>query len=49
MNGFLKLKQKWEKASPTVAIQSNLCGLMIISFNFTCRDFNAKFKLYAVI
>ena len=37
-----------ERSSPTVAIQSNLCGLMIISLNFTCRDFNAKLKQYAV-
>ena len=37
-----------ERSSPTVAIQSNLCGLMIISLNFTCRDFNAKLKQHAV-
>ena len=37
-----------ERGSPTVAIQSNLCGLMIISLNFTCRDFNAKLKQHAV-
>ena len=24
-------------------------GLFIISFNFSCRDFNASLKLYAVI
>ena len=36
------------ESSPTVAIQSNLCGLMIISSNFTCRDFNTKLKFYAV-
>ena len=49
MNGFWNLERKWENASPTVAIQSHLCGLMINSLNFTCRDFNAKLKLYAVI
>ena len=38
-----------ERSSLTVAIQSNLCGLMIISLNFTCRDFNAKLKQDAVI
>ena len=37
-----------ERSSPTVAIQSNLCGLMIISLNFTCRDLNAKLKQHAV-
>ena len=37
-----------ESSSPTVAIQSKLCGLMIISLDFTCRDFNAKLKQYAV-
>ena len=25
------------------------CGLFIISFNFSCRDFNVSLKLYAVI
>ena len=25
------------------------CGLFIISFNFTCRDFNVSLKLYAII
>ena len=35
-------------SSPTVAIQSKLCELMIISLNFTCRDFNVKLKQYAV-
>ena len=25
------------------------CGLFIISFNFACRDFNVRLKLYAVI
>ena len=25
------------------------CGLIIISFNFSCRDFNVSLKLYAVI
>ena len=37
------------RSSLTVAIQSNLCGLMIISLNFTCRDFNAQLKFYIVI
>ena len=25
------------------------CGIFIISFNFSCRDFNVRLKLYAVI
>ena len=25
------------------------CGLFIISFNFACRDFNVRLKLYVVI
>ena len=37
-----------ERSSPTIAIQSNLCGLMIISLIFTCRDLNAKLKPHAV-
>ena len=37
-----------ERSSLTVAIQPNLCGLMIILLNFTCRDFNVKSKQYAV-
>ena len=46
---FLEFKVEVGRSSPTVAIQSNLCGLMIISLIFTCRDFNAKLKLYVVI
>ena len=37
------------RISLTVVIQLNLCGLMINSLNFTCRDFNAKLKQDAVI
>ena len=37
------------RISLTVALQLNLCGLMINSLNFTCRDFNAKLKQDAVI
>ena len=46
---FMEFGVEVGRSSPIVAIQSNLCGLMIISLNFTCRDFNAKLKLYAVI
>ena len=49
MNGFWNLEWKWEEVLQPLKIQSNLCGLMIISLNFTCRDFNAKLKFYAVI
>ena len=48
MNMFWNLEWKLGKSSPTVAIKSNLCGLMIISLNFTCRDFNANLKQHAV-
>ena len=37
------------RISLTVAIQLNLCGLMINSLNFTCRDFNAKLNQDGVI
>ena len=46
---FLEFGAEVGRSSPTVAIQSNLCGLMIISLNFTSHDFNAKLNLYAVI
>ena len=49
MNGFWNLEWKWEEVLQPLQIQSNLCGLMIISLNFTCGDFNAKLKFYAVI
>ena len=43
-----EFKVEVESSSPTVAIQSKLRGLMINSLNFTCRDFNAQLKQYAV-
>ena len=49
MNGFWNLEWKWEEVLQPLQIQSNLCGPMIISLNFTFRDFNAKLKFYAVI
>ena len=44
-----EFKVEVESSSPTVAIQSKLCGLMIISLNFTCRDLNAKLKKYCLL
>ena len=43
MNGFWNLEWKWEEVLQPLQIQSNLCGLMIISLNFTCHDIDLKF------